>query len=78
MGKVYVKVCRTCGDCFNTTSKSRRICDVCQTFSKIKPSAAGKKRGPDALDKMMREIREYNERHGTSLSYGQYVMKFGR
>lgn len=32
----------------------------------------------DKLGDLQREIDAYNREHGTALTYGQYVLKFGR
>lgn len=41
-----------------------------------KTTKANKSAAPTTLDKRLAEIREYNQIHGTHLSYGQYSVMF--
>ena len=76
MSKIYEKSCKWCGQPFESTTRGKKICPLCDEAKKAK----GEKKPPkeDKLGDMLREVDEYNRKHGTALSYGQYVLKFGK
>ncbi|MBR5782884.1 MAG: hypothetical protein IKY33_01510 [Clostridia bacterium] len=74
------RMCEICGEAFESQSKRKKRCPVCDYMlykSPLEKRAAKNKPTESALDKLLGEIAEYNREHGTSLSYGQYVAKFG-
>ena len=81
MSKVYTKTCRRCGLTFETDKPNKRYCIWCGESSEdrlARKREENKKKKLSPLDALLKEIREYNDKHGTSLSYGQYVSKFGK
>lgn len=80
MDKVHYKACKRCNAKFSTHSVSKRLCHRCgNTPEDIAWRAAErKKKMASPLERLLQEIAEYNQTHGTSLSYGQYVSKFGK
>lgn len=79
MSKLYDKVCKCCGRKFKSKAINKQYCPDCgDTYEdKLKRMAKKKPQG-DKLEILQREIDAYNKKHGTALSYGQYVMKFGK
>jgi hypothetical protein len=76
MDKVYTRYCKRCGLLFDTDSPRAKLCPDCADYKKTKAQKTKDK--PNPLDAMLKEIAEYNRKNGTSLSYGQYVSKFGK
>lgn len=76
MSKIYHKNCRWCGDPFDTETRNKKVCPKCDEALKSKKRET--KPSEDKLGDLQREIDEYNRTHKTALSYGQYVMKFGK
>ena len=80
MDKVYRKICKRCNANFITDSMNKRLCHQCgNTPEDIAWRAAERKKKKESpLERMLQEIAEYHQKYGTSLSYGQYVSKFGK
>ncbi len=80
MQKEYRRVCKCCHDTFTTRSKNKRLCHICGDSKEDRVWRESKRKSGkiDPLDKLMTEIATYNQKNGTSLSYGQYVSKFGK
>lgn len=78
MDKVYHKVCKRCNAEFTTKLMSKRLCHICGDTVEDRAwrESKRKSRKIDPLDKLLSEIAAYNQKNGTSLSYGQYVSKF--
>lgn len=88
MVKQYFKKCRTCGKQFVTFNSRKQLCEICGDKNEIKrsrheQSKKRKEKNPprekptkrkNGLDAKLRELRAYNEEHGTRYSYGEWVM----
>lgn len=71
------RLCTQCGKPMPENDNHVK-CDKCRLKeSERKAVAQNKKKGnkgkPDPIDRIVREIMEYNEKHGTALSYGRYM-----
>jgi hypothetical protein len=68
---------------FYATRGDQKYCPDCREFRfddirrhRRKLRAEKKKRGPiKTIDEIIHDADEYNRKHGTSYTYGQYVMK---
>ena len=78
MSKIYHRNCKWCGDPFDTEQRGKVLCPVCTIAKKKKDEQRKKSPKEDKLGDMLHEIDDYNRKHGTALSYGQYVSKFGK
>ena len=79
MSKIWNKTCKWCGEPFESDTRGKKICPACGTAKRAKEEERKRQRQkPDKLGDLQREIDEYNRIHGTALSYGQYVLKFGK
>lgn len=81
MVKQYFKKCRTCGKQFVTFNSRKQLCEICGDKNEIKRSRHEQSKNvkeptkrKNGLDAKLRELRAYNEEHGTSYSYGEWVM----
>lgn len=82
MVKQYFKKCRTCGKQFVTFNSRKQLCEICGDKNEIKRSRHEQSKNvkepakrKNSLDAKLRELKAYNEEHGTRLSYGQYIAK---
>lgn len=70
--------CRDCGAFLGGNYKAS-LCPEClaRNNNYQKKSKKRKQRcvKPDRLGKVVQTVKEYNENHGTHLSYGQYILK---
>ena len=69
--KLFDLKCAECHKVFRNPDENEKICPECK---KIKESK--KKRKPKAdknLYQITRDLAKYNKKHGTMLSYGEYV-----
>lgn len=87
MVKQYFKKCRTCGKQFVTFNSRKQLCEICGDKNEIKRSRHEQSKNvkkpakkKNSLDAKLRELRAYNEEHGTRLSYGKYMtlLHFGK
>ena len=87
MVKQYFKKCRTCGKQFVTFNSRKQLCEICGDKNEIKRSRHEQSKNvkepakrKNSLDAKLRELRAYNEKHGTRLSYGKYkvLLHFGK
>lgn len=79
MSKIYQKKCKWCGSPFESEKPCKKICPACDAAKKEKEEEKKRQRQkPDKLGDLQREIDTYNREHGTALTYGQYVLKFGK
>lgn len=81
MVKQYFKKCRTCGKQFVTFNSRKQLCEICGDKNEIKRNRHEQSRNikepakrKNSLDAKLRELRAYNEEHGTRCSYGEWVM----
>lgn len=77
--KLYEKQCYSCGKIFRTDVPDAKRCADCIKNPKEAETVKPKKKPKDthaSIYKVMAMLAEYNEKHGTSLTYGQYVSKF--
>ena len=88
------KKCKRCGKIFNAKNGNVLYCDPCREIVKKETTARShakqklkreekkktKQRKSTPLDEFCAEIREYNQKHGTRLSYGKYktLLHFGK
>ena len=86
------KKCKRCGKIFNAKNGNVLYCDPCREIvikenktrshakEKLKREEKRKQRKSTPLDELCAEIREYNKKHGTRLSYGKYktLLHFGK
>lgn len=78
MSKIYHKNCRWCGDPFDSEKSHKYLCPKCEEARKVANEKKKKPPNEDKLGDLQREIDEYNRQNGTALSYGQYVLRFGK
>jgi predicted RNA-binding Zn-ribbon protein involved in translation (DUF1610 family) len=82
-GNYYLR-CLNCDNKFYHTSDAKKYCPECDKEIKRERNRnfMRKKRRPSAeikpLPEIMQELKEYNEKHGTCLSYGKYVAMIER
>ena len=75
--KPLQKECEFCGAVFTTFSHQTKYCPECRDPI-YRASVGRKKHTPNkALFALLRKIDKYNREHGTHLSYGKYVSRFG-
>jgi predicted nucleic acid-binding Zn ribbon protein len=80
-GCLKLKKCEICGELMAGNGKycsteCRRIAHIERTKASQKRAAQQKKKKKKKLaplDAILEELAEYNRKHGTNLSYGQYV-----
>ena len=64
-------MCAECHKVFRNPNENERFCPDCK---KIKESKKKRKSKADKnLYQIMKDLAEYNKKHGTMLSYGKYV-----
>ena len=84
--KLIDVICVDCGCTFTAFSRGALRCAECKLEHKRRTAATGmvsfrngKKSKPYKVKKSIREVlkelEEYNKKHGTRLSYGQFVQK---
>lgn len=83
------KKCIWCGQEIQTTSSNRKFCDVCRVLRdmEIHQKSDRKRRKKrsrvfvvqpipkKSISDIVKDILAYNKKHGTHLTYGQYVGK---
>jgi hypothetical protein len=78
-GHYWLK-CFDCDQMFYSTTEGKKYCPEC---AKKRKNASNRKymrrkRKPSVevktISEVLRELKAYNEEHGTCLSYGQYVL----
>ena len=73
MLRVVEKICKDCGCVFWSKSHNAKWCPECRkkyhfTKKERKSPIVGK-----SLSEVLADLKEFNFKHGTRLSYGQYV-----
>lgn len=76
-----IRNCEICGAKFKVRGNNHKICSKCNKEAyrrwniqrKQKQIAEDLYNKPDHLADKVKEINEYNEKHGTNYSYGQYT-----
>ena len=69
--KLFDLKCAECHKVFRNPDENERLCPECKKIKKSK-----KKRNSKAdknLYQIMKDLADYNKKHGTMLSYGKYV-----
>lgn len=71
--KWFRKVCRCCGDPFETDRSNIRYCSEC---AQTQTEETGKNRieANKGIYSDLRKLKKYNDKHGTNLSYGKYKL----
>jgi predicted amidophosphoribosyltransferase len=80
-GNYWIR-CFKCDRMFNYTSDAKKYCPECEKEIKRERNrkfmANKRKKKPSVevktISEVLREMKAYNEEHGTCLSYGQYVL----
>ena len=84
MAKEYTKKCDICQKTFTTQRSNTKYCPACRVIGKkkqekarklaIKEEQKFKKTNRERnLNKTLADLRNYNEKYGTNLSYGQFM-----
>ena len=84
MAKKYTKKCEVCLKTFTTQRSNAKYCPSCRDIGKkkqekarklaIKEEQKAKKSNKEKkLNKTLSDLRNYNKKNGTNLSYGQFV-----
>lgn len=76
-----IRYCEICGSKFTARGNNHKFCSNCipETQRKWYKGRQQKQEvetlyaKPDRLANKVKEINEYNEKHGTNYSYGQYT-----
>lgn len=72
MKELSVLVCRECHKVFRDPNENERFCPDCKKI-KDRRTPEPVSRVKKGIYQVMRELEQYNRKHGTTLSYGQYV-----
>ena len=84
MAKKYTRKCEICLKTFTTQRSNTKYCPCCRVIGKkkqekarklaIKEEQKFKKTNRERnLNKTLADLRNYNEKYGTNLSYGQFM-----
>lgn len=84
MAKEYTKKCDICQKTFTSKRSNTKYCPCCRVIGKkkqekarklaIKEEQKFKKTNRERnLNKTLADLRNYNEKYGTNLSYGQFM-----
>ena len=76
---LYHLTCRRCGKEFDTHKPDQIYCG--RECANLRRKKRTRKTIPDPLktfDEILAEIEQYNQEHGTRLTYGQWVAKGGK
>lgn len=83
MAKEYTKKCDICCKTFTSTRSITKYCPSCRNIGKrkkenerklaIKEEQTKKSNRERNLNKTLADLRKYNKKNGTNLSYGQFV-----
>ena len=68
--KLFDLKCVGCHKVFRNPDENERFCPECK---KIKEKKKRKSKADKNLYQIMKDLAEYNKKHGTMLSYGKYV-----
>lgn len=80
--KLYKYICENCGSPIYSVGKRKKwVCEDCQKIKKResnrkynKKIKTPKKIKAKTLSQCLQELAEYNEKHGTFLSYGKFML----
>lgn len=79
--KKEIRNCLVCGNEFETRTEDQLYCSKeCKQMAdeeRRRLRNIQRRRSPSRLDAFMKQVDEYNRKHGTHLSYGKYREKFG-
>ena len=70
--KLFDLKCAECGKVFRNPDENERFCPDCKKI-KDRRTPEPVSRAKKGIYQVMRELEQYNRKHGTTLSYGQYV-----
>ena len=73
--QLFILKCAECHKVFRNPDENERFCPDCK---KIKNKKKLKPKPNKNASQIIIELEEYNKKHGTRLSYGQYVGKFDK
>lgn len=73
--KLFDLKCTECGKVFRNPNENERFCPEC---NKVKSKKKRKPKANKNILQITRELKKYNEGHGTMLSYGKYVSLFDK
>ena len=84
MAKEYTKKCEVCLKTFTTQRSNAKYCPCCRVIGKkkqekarklaIKEEQKAKKSNREKnLNNTLAELRKYNKKNGTHISYGQFM-----
>lgn len=68
--KLFDLKCAECHKVFRNPDENERLCPECK---KINEKKKRKSKADKNLYQIMKDLAEYNKKHGTMLSYGKYV-----
>ena len=68
--KLFDLKCVECYKFFRNPNENERFCPECK---KIKEKKRRKPKADKSLYQITRDLAKYNKKHGTILSYGEYV-----
>lgn len=83
--ELYTKTCSECKKVFRTDKPKVRLCPNCKKkkqqegYEQLKKPVCEEYTGSGTnadIFKEVREMEEYNRKHGTNYTYGQYISKF--
>ena len=69
--KLFDLKCAECHKVFRNPDENERFCPECKKIKKSKKKR--KSKADKNLYQIMKDLEEYNKKHGTMLSYGKYV-----
>ena len=85
MAKKYTRKCEICLKTFTTQRSNTKYCPACRVIGKKKQEKARKlalkekqikkSNREKNLNKTLADLRKYNKKNGTHISYGQFVAK---
>jgi hypothetical protein len=70
--KLFNIKCAECRKIFGTPSEDERFCPECKRI-KIKAEPKPRLKPDKSIYAVTRELEKHNKKHGTMLSYGQYI-----
>ena len=69
--KLFDLRCAECYKVFRNPNENERLCPECKKIKKSKKKR--KSKADKNLYQIMKDLAEYNKKHGTMLSYGKYI-----
>ena len=75
--KLFDLRCAECHKLFRNPNENERFCPECKKIKESKKKARQKAKSNKSILQITRELKKYNQEHGTRLSYGQYALLMG-